>query len=119
MQFHKIRIAFLIVLMVTILCAGLGYRAYFSRGGPDWAYWLGSSLLNLLMVLTGMIVSIGAATSHQFVQKLYSLKGSTKEISTTQRYIWILIGLLLIFIGTLLLINTLRFILSECPAPGC
>lgn len=109
----------LITAMVLILLAGLGLRAYYAQGGPDWAYWLGNILLAVLFTLTGFIIVIGAAMYPDFVRRLYSLRDKRIKISNVKRIGWAVIGFLLALLGILFILVTLRYVASGCSAPGC
>jgi hypothetical protein len=119
MRFKKIFVASLIVFGFICLLVGLGLRSYGAPGGPDWAYWLGDSILSILTIIAGFIIVIGAATSPRFVRMLGpSIKSQTSG-SLTQRILWVLSGLILILFGSFQLVHTIYFILIGCPAPGC
>jgi len=112
---------FLVTIMILSLFVALSLRAYWLRGGPDWAYYCVEIVLGLLSIITGLVVLVGSVISTEFVRKLYTLENKQFRVTKFRRLRMMLsFGLAPILIEILLLVTAYyQWIILKCPAFGC
>jgi hypothetical protein len=106
----------IVTFWVLIFFAAFILRYYWSKGGHDWSYWLGSLLMSEFVTITGLGLAIGAMTfSEEFIHdKLFS-KGRVGLITKSKRIHWAIVGILLTIIGIGISIAVSRQILIGLP----
>jgi hypothetical protein len=88
-----------------------------SPDAPHGPYWLGTMILQALCASIGLLLAVATAVDPSFVLELRPLwkKDQFSEVSLVERVAWFVVGALLILIGVLFILNSLRL----CPALRC
>jgi hypothetical protein len=92
---------FVILVSFAMLLLVSGLRVYWQHDGPSLAYWASEIILGSLGVTWGVIL----------LTRVKNLNGKSVSRLTG--------GLILLLIGLVIVINTIRFINMGCAAPGC